>query len=67
MYQAYPAKADFFDNRLSKQMGSFDKLAGVYSLKQQIIAGKTEEEIRNSWEPGLSQYKTLRKKYLLYP
>jgi uncharacterized protein YbbC (DUF1343 family) len=67
MYQAYPAKADFFDNRLSKQMGSFDKLAGVFTLKQQIIAGKTEDEIRKSWEPGLSQYKTLRTKYLLYP
>jgi uncharacterized protein YbbC (DUF1343 family) len=67
MYQAYPAKADFFDNKLSKQMGNFEKLAGVFSLRQQIIAGKTEEEIRKSWEPGLSQYKTLRKKYLLYP
>ncbi|HCV15443.1 MAG TPA: hypothetical protein DF637_03790, partial [Rikenellaceae bacterium] len=28
--------------------------------------GKTEQEIRDSWEPALSQYKETRKKYLLY-
>jgi uncharacterized protein YbbC (DUF1343 family) len=67
LYQAYPVKADFFNTKLSKQMGSIDKLAGVYSLKEQIIAGKSEKEIRASWEPGLSHYKEIRKKYLLYP
>jgi uncharacterized protein YbbC (DUF1343 family) len=67
LYHAYPNKADFFNNKLSKQMGNFDKLAGVATLKQQIIAGKSEQEIRASWEPGLSAYKTIRKKYLLYP
>ena len=67
LYNAYPNKADFFNSKLSKQMGNFDKLAGVYTLKQQIIAGKSEEEIRASWEPGLSAYKTMRMKYLLYP
>ena len=67
LYQAYPNKADFFNFNLSKQMGNFDKLAGVSTLKQQIIAGKTEKEIRASWEPGLTKYKTMRKKYLLYP
>lgn len=66
MYNAYPYKEKFFDFKQSKQMGNFDKLAGTYDLKQQIIAGKSEEEIRLSWEPGLSQYKIMRKKYLLY-
>ena len=47
-------------------MNNFDRLAGTESLKQQIIAGKTEEEIRSSWEPSLSRYKLMRKKYLLY-
>ena len=47
-------------------MGNFDKLAGTELLKQQIISGKTESEIRKSWEPGLSEFKTTRKKYLLY-
>lgn len=67
LYKAYPDKADFFNTKLSKQMGSIDKLAGVYTLKEQIIAGKSEKEIRASWEPGLSHYKEIRKKYLLYP
>jgi uncharacterized protein YbbC (DUF1343 family) len=66
LYNAYPYTEKFFDFKQSKQMGNFDKLAGTYDLKQQIIAGKTEEEIRQSWEPGLSQYKIMRKKYLLY-
>jgi len=45
----------------------FVKLAGVKTLKEQIIKGMTEEQIRKTWEPALSQYKAMRKKYLLYP
>lgn len=67
MYLAYPFKEKFFDFKQSKQMGNFDKLAGNTLFKEQIIAGKSEEEIRKSWEPGLSDFKKLRKKYLLYP
>ena len=67
LYNAYPFKDKFFDFKQSNQMGNFDKLAGTFELKKQIIAGKSEEEIRQSWEPGLSQYKLMRKKYLLYP
>jgi uncharacterized protein YbbC (DUF1343 family) len=67
LYKAYPYKEKFFDAKQSKEIGDFDKLAGTRLLKQQIIAGKTEAEIRQSWEPGLSQYKQMRHKYLLYP
>lgn len=67
MYNAYPDKARFFDRTQSKQMGDIDKLAGTENLKKQIIAGTSEAEIRKSWEPGLSDYKTMRKKYLIYP
>ncbi len=67
MYQAYPFKEKFFDYKQSNQMGNFDKLAGASTLKEQIIAGKSEKEIRNSWEPGLSEFKILRKKYVIYP
>ncbi|WP_337040618.1 exo-beta-N-acetylmuramidase NamZ family protein [Emticicia sp. 17c] len=67
LYKAYPYKDKFFDMTQSKQMGNFNKLAGTENLKQQIIDGKSEEEIRKSWEPGLSTYKNIRKKYLLYP
>jgi uncharacterized protein YbbC (DUF1343 family) len=67
MYKAYPYKDKFFDYRQSKEMGNFDKLAGVTILREQIIAGKSEQEIRQSWEPALSEFKKLRAKYLLYP
>lgn len=67
MYKAYPDKERFFDRSQSRQMGNIDFLAGVAEFKEQIKAGKTEAEIRQSWEPGLSNYKAMRKKYLLYP
>ena len=67
MYKAYPFKEKFFDRTQSKQIGSIDALAGTTLFKEQIIAGKSEEEIRKSWEPELSNYKAMRKKYLLYP
>ncbi len=67
MYNAYPYKEKFFDFKQSKEMNNIDKLAGTTLFKEQIIAGKSEKEIRESWEPGLSQFKIMRKKYLLYP
>ncbi|MFT3903525.1 MAG: DUF1343 domain-containing protein [Niabella sp.] len=67
MYNAYPDKSKFFDRKQSDQMGDINKLAGVYAFKEQIMSGKSEAEIRKSWEPGLSQYKEMRKQYLLYP
>jgi uncharacterized protein YbbC (DUF1343 family) len=66
-YRAYPQKEIFFDASRNKQIGNFDKLAGTTLLRKQIIAGVSEQDIRKSWEPALSRYKTKRKKYLLYP
>ena len=45
----------------------FTKLAGTEKLKEQIEAGISEKEIKESWEKELKNYKKLRKKYLLYP
>lgn len=67
LYKAYPVKEKFFDRSQSKEMGNIDYLAGVYDFKKQIEAGLSADEIRATWEPGLSQYKEMRKKYLLYP
>ena len=67
LYKAHPYKEKFFDSKLSKEMGTIEKLIGSGLFRQQIIDGKSETEIRASWEPGLSEYKTMRKKYLLYP
>jgi uncharacterized protein YbbC (DUF1343 family) len=66
LYKASPSKEKFFDNKLSKEMGSIDKLSGTTQFREQIVNGVPEEEIRKSWEPGLKAYKEMRKKYLLY-
>lgn len=67
LYKAHPHKEKFFDSKLSKEMGTIERLIGSGLFRQQIIDGKSEKEIRASWEPGLSEYKEMRKKYLLYP
>lgn len=67
LYKAHPHKEKFFDSSLSNQMGTIEKLIGSGKFRQQIIDGVSEDEIRASWEPGLSEYKVMRKKYLLYP
>ncbi len=67
LYKASPYKEKFFDSRLSREMGVIERLAGSALFRQQIIDGKSEKEIRESWEPGLTKYKAMRKNYLLYP
>ena len=66
LYKAHPYKEKFFDSKLSNQMNNIEIQIGSGLFRQQIIDGKSEAEIRASWEPGLSQYKEMRKKYLLY-
>ena len=60
-YKLFPDKTKFFLNTKS-----LNRLAGNDVLVQQIIDGKSEDEIRKSWEPALGNYKEIRKKYLLY-
>jgi len=67
LYKAHPHKEKFFDSKLSREMNSIEIQIGSGLFRQQIIDGKSEKEIRNSWEPGLSNYKKMRKKYLMYP
>jgi uncharacterized protein YbbC (DUF1343 family) len=61
-YRLFPGKDSFF-----LKNNFFNKLAGNDELMRQIKEGKTEKEIRKSWEPGLRQFMDIRKKYLLYP
>jgi uncharacterized protein YbbC (DUF1343 family) len=60
-YKIFPGKDSFF-----LKTNSFNRLAGNDVLMQQIKEGKSEQEIRKSWEPALSEFKKIRKKYLLY-
>lgn len=50
----------FLDNNF------IDKLAGSDQLRKQILAGKSEEEIRMTWKPGLEKFMKVRQKYLIY-
>jgi uncharacterized protein YbbC (DUF1343 family) len=67
LYKAYPDKEKFFDYTQSKEIGNIDFRTGDSRFRQQVIDDVPEEAIRKSWEPGLSQYKKMRRKYLLYP
>ncbi len=44
----------------------FTKLAGTKKLQQQIEAGISETEIRKSWKNGLTDFRAMRKPYLIY-
>ena len=61
-YRLFPDKENFF-----KKDNGFNRLAGNDELMKQIKEGKTEDEIRESWQPKLDEFKKIRKKYLLYP
>lgn len=59
-YQTTEDKSKFFDKR------KFSIRAGNEKLQQQIEAGISEEEIRNSWKEGLENFKKMRRQYLIY-
>jgi uncharacterized protein YbbC (DUF1343 family) len=67
-YRLFPEKDSFFIIPKSGKMEDsfFDKLAGNDQLWRQITEGKSEQEIRASWQPKLDEFKKIRKKYLLY-
>lgn len=60
MYKLFPDKEHFF-------VQHFERWSGTKALRQQIIDGLSEDQIRASWQKDLDQYKAMRKKYLLYP
>ncbi len=61
-YSQFPQQDAFFlPNKF------FDLLAGNSTLRDQILSGCTEAEIRASWQHDLAIYREIRAKYLLYP
>jgi len=60
-YKLFPGKDSFFLKNKFIQ-----KLVGNDVFEKQIIKGETAIEIKKSWEPGLTNFKKMRKKYLLY-
>jgi uncharacterized protein YbbC (DUF1343 family) len=58
-FQTTADKSKFFND-------FFTKLAGTKKLQQQIETGVSEREIRKSWEKGITDFKAMRKAYLIY-
>ena len=44
----------------------FEKLVGVGWIREMILDGATDEEIRTRWKPEAEAFRTRRAKYLLY-
>ncbi len=61
MFEKTGRKESFFTSA-----SFFDKLAGTDGIRLGLLAGKSEKEIRASWEPALQAYKEMRKRYLIY-
>ena len=55
-------KDDFF-----RKDGFFRLLTGDTSIRKMIEENKSANEIWMSFQPEVQQFKTVRKKYLLYP
>lgn len=60
MYQHSSKETFFLKN------GFFDRLAGTSTLRQQIQNGMSVDEIVQSWQPALDDFKAVRQKYLIY-
>jgi uncharacterized protein YbbC (DUF1343 family) len=68
-YKLFPNKDSFFLTSKKDPKPEdffFNKLAGNATLMQQIKEGKSESEIRKSWQPALNDFKVIRKRYLMY-
>ena len=63
----YIIKANQHSNMIFNSNGFINKLSGNTNFKSQIENNISEIEIKKSWEPQLTEYKKMRKKYLLYP
>lgn len=60
-YEKSGQKAAFFS-----RARWFDQLIGNDRVRKEIIAGKSEQEIRAGWQKELNAYKNMRSNYLLY-
>lgn len=58
-YQNIENKDQFFNS-------FFYNISGTDQLKKQILQGKSEKEIKKSWQSDLKKFKKIRKKYLIY-
>lgn len=61
VFNIFPDKDNFF-----KKSNSIELVSGSSVFRSQIENQVSEQEIRDSWEPQLSEFKKIRSKYLIY-
>src|SRR5690606_20659669 len=54
------------DKSLVFNKASFTTHVGTEKLQQQIEAGISEENIKETWKEGIEKFKKIRGKYLIY-
>lgn len=59
LYKLYP-------NKLEIVRGRFNRLSGDAGVREQILKGATAQQIIDSWQNELTEFKKLRSKCLLY-
>ena len=62
-YRKYASELDepfFLENNF------INRLSGTSMFKEQVIGGKSVEDIRASWQPKLEAFKLIREQYLMY-
>ena len=59
-YQASGSGEKFFNS-------FFDRLAGTSRVREMILKGMEEDEIRESWREEIEVFRKIRSRYLLYP
>ena len=59
-YKNFPNPDSFF-------LEGFNRIIGNGSLKEKLISGQSEKEIRNNWRDELKNFENIRNKYLIYP
>lgn len=65
-YRAYQFLYPDAEKRFFTRPRWFDLLMGTSQVRKDILRGKTETEIRRTWEKDLQLYRAIRAKYLLY-
>ena len=58
-YNSSTNKTNFFNSY-------FVKLSGNENLKNNIVFGKSSDDIKKEWKEGIDRFEKLRKKYFLY-
>lgn len=61
VYNLFPDKDNFF-----KKSNSIELVSGSSAFRSQIENKLSEQEIRDSWEPQLLEFKKIRSKYIIY-